>query len=290
MNENGTFEIRLDYKPATGSANRVFLAMADYVNAFEELIHVVGHTIDPEADYAYQLSSVEKGSIKGVLNCASSIKSFGKALAQIPTTIANSMVDMNEINDEEDIESLADKIESKVQESIQIEFPNELNINRLRLAEGIKKLVNASELLVEGETVDLSSDKNNVIVLNTKLRFDKEPSSLFIEVNETAKVTETLLIKKPVFLGDAMWDFKSIERNKSFSAVIDDDTWLKKFQNRELPHIDPGDAIIALVSYEARKSKGAKHFTFHNHRVLHVERPVRSDELQELLNLEDENE
>jgi len=286
MLEDGIFEIRLDYKPATGSADRVFLVMAEYVSAFEELVHVVGHSIDPEADFSYQLSSVEQGSIKGVLNCASAIKSFSKALSKIPEHIAGSMVECDEINSEEDIEALAIQVEDKVKDSIDVKFPNELNINRLRLAEGIKKLVDASERLIDGETIDLKSGGNNVVFLNTKVRFDKEPSSLFIEILREVKTTETLLIKKPVFFGDAMWDFKSIERRKSFSAPIIDELWLKRFQNRELAHIDPGDAIIALVSYEAHKAKGAKHFSFSNHKILHVERPIKSDELQAILDLE----
>ncbi|MEL4295277.1 hypothetical protein [Shewanella xiamenensis] len=83
-----------------------------------------------------------------------------------------------------------------------------------------------------------------------------------------------------------MWDFKSIERCKSFSAPLLDEQWLKRYQNRELAHIDPGDAIIALVSYEAHKEKGAKRFSFSNHKILHVERQIRSEELQKNFDLD----
>lgn len=286
MLEDGIFEVRLDYKPATGSAARVFLAMAEYVSAFEELVHVVGHSIDPEADFSYQLSAVEQGSIKAVLNCASVIKSLSNTLCKIPEYIAGSMVELDEIDSEEDIENIATHVEDKVKESTNIKFPNELNINRLRLAEGVKKLVSASVHLIDGETIDLKSGSNNLVFLNTKVRFDKDPNSLFDEILREVKTTETLLIKKPVFFGDAMWDFKSIERRKSFSAPLLDEPWLKRYQNRELTHIDPGDAIIALVSYEAHKAKGAKHFSFSNHKILHVERPIRSDELQSIFDLE----
>lgn len=286
MLEDGIFEIRLDYKPATGSADRVFLAMAGYVSAFEELVHVVGHSIDPEADFSYQLSAVEKGSIKAVLNCASIIKSFSKTLCKIPEYIAGSMIELDEIDSEEDIEKIATHLEDRVKSSIDIRFPNELNINRVRLAEGVKKLVKASERLIDGETIDIKSGCSNLVYLNTKIRFDKDPSSLFIEILREVKTTETLLIKKPVFFGDAMWDFKSIERCKSFSAPLLDEQWLKRYQNRELAHIDPGDAIIALVSYEAHKEKGAKRFSFSNHKILHVERQIRSEELQKNFDLD----
>ncbi|MGR6756471.1 hypothetical protein ACU6QO_01490, partial [Aeromonas veronii] len=41
-----SFEIRLDYKPSTGKPERVFLAMAAYVTAFENLTFTVGKSID----------------------------------------------------------------------------------------------------------------------------------------------------------------------------------------------------------------------------------------------------
>jgi hypothetical protein len=290
MLEDGIFEIRLDYKASTGSADRVFLVMAEYVSAFEDLIHVVGHSIDPEASYSYQLSSVENGSIKGILNCKSALKTFSKALSKIPENIASSRVDLDEIDSEEDIDCLARELERKVKDSIDIKFPNQPNIDRLGLAEGVKRLVDASGRLVDGETIELKSNESKVIFLNTKVRFDKDPSSLFIEMFKEIKETETLLIKKSTFVGDAMWDFKSIERGKTFSAPITDEQWLKRFQNRKLTRIDPGDAIIALVSYEANKAKGAKKFTFSNHKVIHVERLMKSDELQAKLDLDYDSE
>ena len=288
--EEGTFEIRLDFKPCTGGADRVFLAMADYVNAFEELVYVVGHSIDPEANFSYQLSSVDKGSLKGVMKCVSSIKSFSQTLSKIPQFVASSMVDLDEIETEEHVNKLAESVQDKVKEETDIHFPNELNINRLNLAKGAKKLVSASERLVDGETIDIKTSDNNVVYLNTSTRFRKDPESLFVELSKEVKTTETLLIKKPVFVGEAMWDFKSIERKKSFSASIQDENWLRRFQNRELPHIDPGDAIIALVSYEAIKEKGSKTFYFTNHQILSVDRPIKSDELQNILDLEKESE
>ncbi len=87
-----------------------------------------------------------------------------------------------------------------------------------------------------------------------------------------------------------MWDFKSIERKKSFSAPIEDEKWLKRFQNRELPHIDPGDGVIALVSYEAKKEKGSRTFNFSNHKIVNIVRPMKSDEIQKILDLESNDE
>ena len=63
------FEIRLDFKPNTGSPERVFLAMAQYVNAFENLVLVVGKGIDPDNVVTCELSAVETGSIRSIVDC-----------------------------------------------------------------------------------------------------------------------------------------------------------------------------------------------------------------------------
>ncbi|MEP3414017.1 MAG: hypothetical protein ABJN66_03140 [Gilvibacter sp.] len=61
------FEIRLDFKPNTGSPERIFLAMAEYVSAFENLVHVVGKGIDPENEVNYRDSHCNK-LVKSQLN------------------------------------------------------------------------------------------------------------------------------------------------------------------------------------------------------------------------------
>lgn len=100
---------------------------------------------------------------------------------------------------------------------------------------------------------------------------------------------ETLLIKRPVFVGSSMWDFKSIQRRKTFSAPIEDKDWLERYQSRQV-HLEPGDAISAIVEYVLYKEKGAKHFSFKDHKVLDVGRKIKSEELQHLLELEAESE
>ena len=280
------FEIRLDFKPNTGSPERVFLTMAKYVSAFENLVLVVGEGIDPENVVSCELSGVEIGSLKSIVECFSSVGSYCSFLSNIPRLIASHMVDLEEIDTEQQIENLANKLESDVASETELHFPNQANINRLKLAKGIKRLVDASESLAQGETIDIRNKSSNVVYLNTKTRFPREPEDLFQKHYEVIRKNETLLIKRPVFFGNSMWDFKSIERKKSFSASIDDSDWLERFQGRSVA-LNPGDAITAFVEYVVYRAKGEKHFSYKDHKVLEVGRPIQ---LQELLDLEIVNE
>ena len=280
------FEIRLNFKPSTGSPERVFLAMAEYLSAFEQLVYVVGQGIDPENKVSCELSAVEIGSLKSIVDC---IGNYCSTLSRVPSMIAGHMIDIEEIDREEQIEGFVSNIEADVLADTNLNFPNQANINRLEFAKGLEKLTKASEKLVDGETIDVRKNNDNVLYINTKTRFSRDPEDIFKEHFELKRKEETLLIKTPVFVGDSMWGFKSIQRKKSFSAAIDDKVWLEKYQNREI-HLEPGDAISAIVEYVIYKEKGAKYYGFKDHKILDVVRPIKNEELQHILDLETENE
>lgn len=280
------FEIRLDFKPNTGSPERVFLAMAQYVNAFEKLVLVVGKGIAPDNVVTCELSDVQTGSIRSIVDC---IGGYCSTLSKIPLMIAQHMVDLNEIDREEQIEAFTKKLENDVLSDTEIEFPNQANINRLEVAKGLYKLAEASKMLAEGETVDVRKKDSNVYYINTKITFAREPEDLFKEHFEVKRTKEILLVRKPVFFGDSVWDFKSVERKKMFSAPIEDKNWLERYQNREI-HLEPGDAINAFVEFSMYKEKGAKFFSYKDHKVLTVGQPIKNDQLQQILEFEKENE
>jgi hypothetical protein len=280
------FEIRLDFKPNTGSPERVFLAMAEYVSAFEKLVYVVGQGIDPESEVSCELSAVEIGSLKSIVDC---IGNYGSILSRVPSMIAGHMIDVGEIDREEQIEDFVSNIEADVLADTNLDFPNQANINRLEFAKGLMQLTEASKKLVDGETVDVRNNNDNVIYINTKTRFSRDPGDIFKEHFELKREKETLLIKTPVFVGNSMWGFKSIQRKKAFSAPIEDKDWLEKYQNREV-YLEPGDAISAIVEYVIYKEKGAKYYGFKDHKILDVGRPIKNEELQHILELETKNE
>jgi len=275
-----SFELTLDYKPGIGSADRVFLAMAAYVSAFEDINFTIGKAIDAQTEFGYELSEVQTGSIKSIQNCVAGVSKIAKALANVPNMIANAMIDVEEISSENDIEKVARNIEDQLKSKNISEFPNQININRLAFARNLKNLTEAANQLVEGETIKLKSPTSNVINLNTKTRFPLTPEEIFSEIKKSARTRETLLIRRPVFIGKSAWDFKSIERKKSFSAPILHSEWLDKYQRRELGHLDPGDALIAVVSYDVTKQKGDSQLLFSNHQIIKIERMVKSKEIQ----------
>mgnify|MGYP000328676250 FL=1 len=276
------FEIRLDFKSNTGSPERIFLAMAEYVSAFDNLVNVVSRGIDPDNEITCELSTVKMSPLKSVVDCTGG---YCATLAQVPLMIANHMVGLNSISKEEQIDAFANKLEQDILSDTKLDFPNQANINRLALAKGLNQLANASKRLVEGETLDVKNSNGNVFSINTRTRFTKDPEDIFKEHIERKREVETLLVKKSVFVGSSMWEFKSIQRKKAFNAPIEDKAWLKKYQNRDI-HLEPGDAISAMVEFVIYKEKGAKNYSFKDHKILDVALSIKNNELQHTLELE----
>jgi len=276
------FEIRLDFKSNTGSPERIFLAMAEYVSAFNNLVHLVSRGIDPDNEIRCELSTVQMSPLKSVVDC---IGGYCKTLAQVPLMIANHLVGLESISKEEQIDAFANKLEQDILSDTKLDFPNQANINRLALAKGLNQLANASNRLVDGETLEVKNSNGNVFSLNTRARFTRDPEDIFKEHIERKREIETLVIKKSVFVGSSMWEFKSLQRKKAFNAPIKDKAWLKKYQNREI-HLEPGDAISAMVEFVIYKEKGAKNYSFKDHKILDVALSINNNELQHTLELE----
>lgn len=280
------FEIRLDFKPNTGGPERIFFAMAEYLSAFENLIEIVGKGIDPQGSFSCELSGVQISSLKSIVKC---IGNYCSALSRVPIVIAGQMIDLHEINREEQIEKIVSKIESEVVSTTEIDFPNQVNINRFEFSKGLERLTEASKRIVDGETIDVRNNEHNVIFLNTRTFFSKGSEEIFEEASHVKRHEEILLIKRPTFVGNSMWDFKSVQRKKSFSAAIEHEDWLKKYQNRQV-HLEPGDAISAIVEYVAYKERGDKFFNYKDHKVVSVQREIKKEELQLILDIENKNE
>ncbi|MCM7784108.1 hypothetical protein M8T12_24065 [Enterobacter ludwigii] len=58
-----TFGIRIAYKVGRNRPEKVFEAMAMYINAYEDLIRLLSQTIGCKDEFSFVLDAVEEGSI-----------------------------------------------------------------------------------------------------------------------------------------------------------------------------------------------------------------------------------
>ncbi len=72
-------------------------------------------------------------------------------------------------------------------------------------------------------------------------------ADLITSDTSVSESTMNLIVKKPDFLGDSKWDFRHGKR--TISAKIEDEGWLRDFQNRKI-NVLPGYALKCRVRTE----------------------------------------
>lgn len=249
-----TFGIRIDYKVGRNRPEKIFEAMALYINAYEDLIQLISNTIGCKDEFSFVLDDVEKGSITTYLK-----KFKGQAIDLVTAKILNEasettkdLTGISSVESEAEIDEIADNLDERLTES----FPDLFTIahpqvDKKNLAKILKRLADANLNIRSDENVELILDKktDHPIKVNTNFKFSVNLDDLYIEgkIHQNG-VTDKLFVVKPVNDGNSRWDCKSLNMNQRFDAVMMDKRWLEKYQSGLVPAIGPSDIMVAKLN------------------------------------------
>lgn len=267
-----TFGIRIEYKVGRNRPEKVFEAMAMYINAYEDLIQLLSQTLGCKEEFSFVLDTVEKGSIITYLK-----KRHEQAVDLVTTTILKEVREttkilkgISTIEGEKQIEEIAEKVDERLTKA----FPETFSIahseiERKTLARILKRLADANLNMRQDESVDLilNKKKDMAVKLNTNFKFSANLDDLYVEgkIHKNG-VTDRLFIVKPVNDGNSRWDCKSLNMNQRFDAVMMDKSWLESYQTGLIPAIGPSDIMLAKMNLVVKTKKDSK-----LNKVLHAE-------------------
>lgn len=252
MAEN-TFCLTVEYDKRSPNPEKVFLGIARTLEAFKALDAQLITCVDSNIETDMLLEDVEKGSIKVWL--ASVLKSIpdnaiesldyrkvvGAFLVKAKYFILSKCSDAEQIKEV----SYVEEIENGVKEIAKSTGVNALECYsvppREGLLQGIQKVSEAFTLFDVQNTVTMTDNEGNNLVLNTKFHLEAET----IEELCTGEVIENdmeliVKVRKPDFLADTNWVFKHGEQ--SINAKIGDKEWLSRYLNGEIAVL-PGDSL-----------------------------------------------
>ncbi|MBW9464618.1 hypothetical protein [Enterobacter roggenkampii] len=267
-----TFGIRIDYKVGRNRPEKVFEAMAMYINAYEDLIQLLSQTIGCNDEFNFVLDAVEKGSIITFLK-----KKHEQTVDLVTSKILKEAGDttkvlqgISNIASEEQIDEIAEKVD----ESLTKSFPElftiaQPQVEKKTLAKILKRLADANLNLRQDETVDLilNNKKDEAVKVNTDFKFSANLDDLYIEDKILKNgVTDKLFIVKPVNDGNSRWDCKSLNMNQRFDAVMMDKIWLERYQSGLIPAIGPSDIMLAKMNLVIKSKKDSK-----SNKIIHAE-------------------
>lgn len=267
-----SFGIKIDYKVGRNRPEKVFEAMAMYINAYEDLFKLLSQTVGCKDEVSFVLDDVEKGSLITFLK-----KRHEKAIDIITSRIlkeitqtTKDLTGISYIENEEQIDEIAENVDERLTEL----FPEifsiaQSQIDKKTLAAILKRLSDANNNIRKDESVDLILDRNKdcPVKVNTNLKFSANLDELYTEDKVSWKgVTDRLFIVKPVNDGNSRWDCKSLNMNQRFEAVMMDKIWLDRYQHGLIPAIGPSDIMLAKLNLVVKTKKDNK-----NNKITHAE-------------------
>lgn len=256
-----TFSLKVDFQRGKSSADRVFDTMAKLIRSTEisdrRLLHtVLGEPRDVQA--VLLLEDIQIGSLISRLKIALTFldddalhqgdwkKVVGRLLLKIKFMILEETPEKNEELDSPRITRVQEKISIEIEkESSRIPFPFTVTPSQGDIIETIDSFQHPLGPLLPAETASLILPDGRSTPILPIQNYDKDQVIQAVGGQTLENHSQMLLIvKKPAYVGSSQWEF--IYDNRTLRARIDNESWLARFQNRELD-IRPGDSLLTGV-------------------------------------------
>ncbi len=250
------FCVEIQFPPGTRGPERIFKAVSAYIEALHALDATLVRSVDSSIRTVLLLENIESGSIKVWL------KQFLEALPDEPLrkldwrpVLGDFLVRGKyraikylegkiQLEDRKGLDALTTDLHQLAQETDLLQLPAYRSISPSDLAQGMRRISEAVSGLEGEERILFRCDDGDAAVDHT-LRITPENITEILAGETIANPAERILIvRKPDFLGDTMWEFRH-EKNR-YMASIEDRGWLADFRAGK-KDIRPGDALRVMV-------------------------------------------
>jgi len=256
--EDADFAVYINFHKGTENPQRIFQAADAMVRAMQKLDKILCGTVDSNIKTLMVLEDIEAGSLKiwlkNVLECVDDdgLKTLdwkpvvGKYLVRAKYVVLRWL---NESEEKKSPVSLSKQIQQIAAETDVRKFPDYRPPAVQDLMSIASDVETAKAYLVEGDSLSYISPDKDIVDFDLTIHWSPDQLADLVtkEVVKFPAAPMILAVKKPDYLGSSKWDFR--HGRKMISVRIDDQEWLKKFQNREID-VRPGDALRCKVVIE----------------------------------------
>ncbi|WP_370246036.1 hypothetical protein [Marisediminitalea sp.] len=248
-------ELRYDYLPNRSNPAAVFDTMAKYLKGYDDLGKLLAEAVGHKDEFTFQLVSVEHGSIKSKLGAAQGrLTSFVReAIFNSAVQLHNDLTGVKETSSEEDVLTLAQNLEMSLSNIIGEPSNMPPVVDPKKLVDVLQSLSSANDGVLDGETLQVSSLRKRSNI-NTKWRFTGDAKDMFSGRVSRYKGELQIRVKMPVNYGTQAWSVTTVKNEQTFPAKVQNEDWLKRYQEVEIAPISAKDVVTALVEYDIYKS------------------------------------
>lgn len=250
------FCVTVSFRKGTPRPERIFRATAAFIESLQELDLLLVRSVDSKIRPVLLLEEIQSGSVKvwlkqfleaiddDALKKLDWKPAVGKYLVQAKYLAIKHLEGKTRLTSREEIETLAIGLNRIALETDAKKLPAYRPISPSDLAQGMRRISESVAGLEEGDQVTLSGEAGEASVSPGLVITEADIADLFTGDTISNEVEKILMVRKPDFLGDTMWEFRY--EKKAFSAKIEDEEWLSLFRAGETI-IRPGDALRVKV-------------------------------------------
>lgn len=246
-------ELKYDYLPNRSNPAAVFDTMAKYVKSYDDLGNLLAESIGLKDDFTFQLISVNHGSIKSRLGAAKGrLKSLvTEAIFDSAVHLHSDLTAVEETSSEEEVMAIAKGLEEQLARALDStgEALNPPIVDPKRLAEVLQSLSAANDSTMNGETLRISSSTGRCD-MNMSWRFTGDPKEMFSEKVSHFKGQLQIRVKISVNQGSQAWAVTALKNNLTFYAKVQNEEWLKRYQEVDIAPISAKDVVTAEIEYD----------------------------------------
>ena len=272
------FGIELEFEPNSGDPSRIFRTMTGLIEACETIDQDLAASINIAAKPVLVLQNIEASSLTAWLkyvlesvddDALKSLdwkKAVGAYLVKGKRRMVEFLGSRSTIKRAGEIYELQAELGEVVDETGLTQISLSSPIPAPRVAEGLRLLSQATTPLTPGDKAQFVTDEGRVPI-NTSFRVTAEQiEEILTRERITNELEMILMVKKPDFLGDSMWDFR--HEGKRIPAKVVDSEWLGNFHTGTIA-LRSGDALRAWVEIETNYGNDREVLATH-YRVLKV--------------------
>lgn len=256
MRQEIDYSLKVEFGDSPEDPSRIFISMGHLINSFKEIDKMLSTSINSDFHSTQVLNSIENGSlisnIKNILVFPSQetlgedvdVTKISEYFKKSKDAILGIMSDNRNISTPAIVNQASDNIDAIAEETGINKSIQYTKIESLQIAENVSDLARSVKSLRDSETAYLSSDNDN-LEISKDCNVDTKAIIESLDLENLESDSEMILmIKKPDFLGNSMWEFR--HENRSFTASISDEEWLREFHDGSVP-LSPGDALRVKI-------------------------------------------
>lgn len=253
--------ITVHFQRGSESPSRVFRAMTDLIEAFQETDRALARCVSVNIEPVLLLEDIESGSLRAWLRAKLSglpddtltSGDWKKVVGHFLVKAKHSMLEWSEgkatLTNRADLIALQERLHDAAAQTHVNRIPAYAPPDARALLENMRRVGEALAHLLPADSASYGTDQFQA-PFNLQFRVDPEALEDILTAETISNTGVMILkVKKPDYLGASQWDMR--HGSRSVQAKFEDIGWLGRFQNRR-ENVRPGDALRAEVRIEVR--------------------------------------